>query len=84
MHGNVWEWCQDRWHENYDSAPPDGQAWEAEKDSIPYLKTIRGGGWDSSGAELRSGARNRVTSTIRLNNLGFRVVAEMSEQPANK
>src|SRR5262245_44470498 len=84
MHGNVWEWCQDRWHENYASAPTDGQAWESEKDSIAYLKTIRGGGWDSSGAELRSSARNRVTSTIRLNNLGFRVVAEMPEQSANK
>jgi formylglycine-generating enzyme required for sulfatase activity len=84
MHGNVWEWCQDRWHENYASAPADGQVWEAEKDSIPYLKVIRGGGWDSPGAELRSSARNRVTSTIRLSNLGFRVVAEMSEPAANK
>ncbi|MCI0665361.1 MAG: formylglycine-generating enzyme family protein [Acidobacteria bacterium] len=84
MHGNVWEWCQDRWHENYVSAPADGQVWEAEKDSIAYLKTIRGGGWDSPGAELRSSARNRVTSTIRLSNLGFRVVAELSEQTANK
>jgi formylglycine-generating enzyme required for sulfatase activity len=83
MHGNVWEWCQDRWHESYVSAPADGQVWEAEKDSIAYLKVIRGGGWDSPGAELRSAARNRVTSTIRLSNLGFRVVAEMPG-PTNK
>ncbi|MFM6252477.1 MAG: formylglycine-generating enzyme family protein, partial [Dolichospermum sp.] len=27
MHGNVWEWCQDDWHENYINAPDDGSAW---------------------------------------------------------
>ena len=27
MHGNVWEWCQDYWHGNYDGAPMDGRAW---------------------------------------------------------
>ncbi len=27
QHGNVWEWCADRWHENYEGAPTDGSAW---------------------------------------------------------
>ena len=31
MHGNVWEWVQDCWHENYNGAPADGSAWETDK-----------------------------------------------------
>ncbi len=32
MHGNVWEWCLDYWHQNYEGAPPDGGAWETGED----------------------------------------------------
>ena len=27
MHDNVWEWCEDVWHENYEGAPTDGSVW---------------------------------------------------------
>ncbi|MEQ8969303.1 MAG: formylglycine-generating enzyme family protein [Coleofasciculus sp. C1-SOL-03] len=33
MHGNVWEWCLDDWHENYEGAPTDGKAWLDKKNS---------------------------------------------------
>jgi formylglycine-generating enzyme required for sulfatase activity len=78
MHGNVWEWCSDVWNENYEGAPVDGKSWDTGK--IPYLRMIRGGGWDSLGAECRSNSRNRMTSTIRLNNIGLRIVADIPEQ----
>src|SRR5262245_63389624 len=34
MHGNVWEWVEDSWHETYDGAPTDGSAWLAGGDQI--------------------------------------------------
>jgi formylglycine-generating enzyme required for sulfatase activity len=79
MHGNVWEWCLDNWHENYVSAPDNGRAWQSG--GAAYLKVLRGGGWDSAGVECRSEFRDRLTSTLRMNNTGFRVVVEAAVQP---
>jgi formylglycine-generating enzyme required for sulfatase activity len=74
MHGNVWEWCLDSWHDNYYSSPADGRAWEEQ--GTAYLKVLRGGAWDSSAGECRTSSRNRITLSLRLNNVGFRVVTE--------
>jgi formylglycine-generating enzyme required for sulfatase activity/tRNA A-37 threonylcarbamoyl transferase component Bud32 len=41
MHGNVWEWCQDVWHGNYNGAPTDGSVWESDGDS--KNRVLRGG-----------------------------------------
>ncbi|MEO0837246.1 MAG: formylglycine-generating enzyme family protein, partial [Cyanobacteria bacterium J06642_3] len=55
MHGNVWEWCEDDWHKNYDGAPKGGSAWvEVESN----LKVIRGGSWNSYPNDCRSAYRN--------------------------
>ncbi len=45
MHGNVWEWCQDHWHGNYQDAPTDGSAW-IEGGNSEY-RVVRGGSWDT-------------------------------------
>jgi len=74
MHGNVWEWCIDTWHDSYALAPDDGRSWE--RAGGDYVKVIRGGAWNSYAGECRAGARNRITSPFKLNSVGFRVVME--------
>ncbi|WP_322745572.1 formylglycine-generating enzyme family protein [Plectonema radiosum] len=44
MHGNVWEWCNDTWHNNYESAPNDGGSWIDDNDET---RVLRGGSWTS-------------------------------------
>jgi formylglycine-generating enzyme required for sulfatase activity len=78
MHGNVWEWCLDTWHDNYSQAPNDGSS--REKEANNYVKVIRGGAWNSFAGECRAGARNRITAPFKLNGIGFRVVAEAEDK----
>ena len=71
MYGNVWEWCQDDWHENYQGAPNDGTAWiSGEIDK----KVRRGGSWLGSFDGSRSAYRGTNTRDFRDNDIGFRVV----------
>lgn len=78
MHGNVWEWCLDSWHDNYFAAPDNGRSWEAS--GVNYIKVIRGGGWDSVASECRVSARNRISSSFRLSGIGFRVAVEVADK----
>ena len=55
MHGNVWEWCDDVWHDNYNGAPIDGSAWLRAGDS--KHRVLRGGSWDSYDSYVRSALR---------------------------
>jgi formylglycine-generating enzyme required for sulfatase activity len=54
MHGNVTEWCQDWWHEDYKGAPEDGNAWEMPTSD---WKVFRGGSWAMSWSECKSSFR---------------------------
>lgn len=73
MHGNVSEWCQDWFHDNYNGAPTDGSAWEAN----PSIKcrVFRGGSFNSSGNNCRSGSRDRYVPVGKFPDNGLRVVA---------
>ncbi|MEL6441190.1 MAG: SUMF1/EgtB/PvdO family nonheme iron enzyme [Cyanobacteria bacterium J06621_8] len=71
MHGNLWEWCEDDWHNNYDSAPSDGSAWASKKSNH---KVIRGGSWYDSPPYCRSAIRSNNTRGFRNDFIGFCVV----------
>ena len=72
MHGNVWEWCQDKWHENYEGAPTDGSAWLSSGER-KNRHVLRGGSWIDSPRNCRSAYRYRFARDYIYNNLGFRV-----------
>ena len=88
MHGNVWEWCLDPWHENYEEAPRDGRVWDEGKESLyedisknidVLLKddrtcVLRGGSWDYDPWYCRSAYRFNNGRDARNYDYGFRVM----------
>jgi formylglycine-generating enzyme required for sulfatase activity len=70
MAGNVYQWVQDCYHDNYDGAPTDGSAW-ASGDCSRHI--VRGGSWSYNPQSLRSTRRSWGTSGYRNVDLGFRV-----------
>jgi formylglycine-generating enzyme required for sulfatase activity len=75
VHGNVWEWTQDCWHENYAGAPADGSPWESGR--CDY-RVVRGGSWATYPGDLRSAVRGRFAIDFRSNSLGFRVARALA------
>jgi formylglycine-generating enzyme required for sulfatase activity len=78
MHGNVWEWCLDEWHENYYGSPTDGSAWvdygEGEKSNeLGKIRLLRGGSWNNGARGCRSACRNNGRPVNRFDLIGFRV-----------
>jgi formylglycine-generating enzyme required for sulfatase activity len=72
MHGNVWEWVEDDFHERYKGAPDDGSAWT--DDPRGSLRVIRGGAWGLSAGRCRSASRDWFEPGYRSDYLGFRLV----------
>ena len=82
MHGNVFEWCLDDWHSNYEGAPTDGSAWiNNNNDNRSQDKVRRGGSWYSIPGYCRSACRfDDVNPEFRFNNIGFRVVCAVAQR----
>jgi formylglycine-generating enzyme required for sulfatase activity len=80
LHGNVWEWCEDHWHENYHQAPKAGEAWSTQTqkqtdDRQP--RVIRGGSWDDTAYYCRCGVRLWALPTFKGKLIGFRVAYDL-------
>jgi formylglycine-generating enzyme required for sulfatase activity len=87
MHGQVLEWCEDAWHDNYGNAPKDGISWQnvdrnsdtessLEQNSAgdrEEYRVLRGGSWFNVAGRCRSASRHRYGSDVWLNHVGFRV-----------
>jgi len=85
LHGNVWEWCLDHWHDSYKGAPADGSVWEnpaepnnkatTEKgnNSEQQRRLLRGGSWNGRPANCRSACRSFILPDDRCDLIGFRV-----------
>lgn len=87
MHGNVYEWCADVWHENYEGAPTtDGSVWDVSNGSgldpsSDLGKVLRGGSWVSLPKRCRSACRFYDATGSRYSSNGFRVVVIVSSLP---
>ena len=73
MSGNVWEWCEDDFHDNYEGAPVDGSAW-IDRPKRAERRVLRGGFWNGTARLCRVSIRYAFQPDDRLDNIGFRLV----------
>ena len=68
--GNVWEWLEDVWHDNYEGAPSDGSAWVSGDGN---MRLIHGGAWNYSDNWLRCSYRSGSNTSYKYFDKGFRI-----------
>jgi formylglycine-generating enzyme required for sulfatase activity/predicted Ser/Thr protein kinase len=76
MHGGVWEWCEDVWHDDYyGGAPTDGSAWLTGGDET--YRVLRGGSWDEPPTHCRAAYRKRLAPDVENDDVGLRLVCSL-------
>ena len=75
IYGNVWEWCSDRWHDNYNGAPTDGSSWET---GTGDRRILRGGAWFDFPVSYSSSSRPYWGADYRTDGIGFRVALDFT------
>ena len=97
LHGNVWKWCADPWHENYEGAPEDSRVWDEQNENGNYYQNIldnlevlmkdersrilRGGSWFNPPRDCRSAYRNHGEPDDGYNLNGVRVACVAARTP---
>ncbi|MEM7776352.1 MAG: SUMF1/EgtB/PvdO family nonheme iron enzyme [Pseudomonadota bacterium] len=79
MHGNVWEWCEDTWADDYQGAPSDGSP-RTNSDTFVF-RVMRGGSWYLTPQLLRSANRHRYSPDFVSNSFGFRLARTLNPTP---
>jgi formylglycine-generating enzyme required for sulfatase activity len=77
MHGYLWEWCQDVWHDSYEGAPANGSAWVSGGD--PKRRVLRGGSWKDAADALTSSYRRGAPMELKDDAVGLRCVLASTE-----
>jgi formylglycine-generating enzyme required for sulfatase activity len=72
VHGYLWEWCQDTWHDDYQGAPADGSAWEGPGPNV--RRVLRGGSWKERADSLTSSFRRAAEPSFRDDAVGLRCI----------
>lgn len=76
MHGYLWEFCRDAWHDDYTGAPADGRAWDAAGGKEKHPGVLRGGSWKDKAEHCTSTSRRKAPVDLRDDAVGFRCVLE--------
>lgn len=74
VHGYLWEWCADTWHDNYTGAPADGTDWTVGGDQAQRI--LRGGSWKDPAEQLTSSFRRAADRTLKDDAVGLRCVLQ--------
>jgi formylglycine-generating enzyme required for sulfatase activity len=72
VHGYLWEWCSDVWHDTYEGAPADGSAWTSGGNA--HCRVLRGGSWKDAAEKLTSSFRRGVKADFKDDAVGLRCV----------
>ena len=76
MIGQLWEWCADPWHRDYDGAPETAAVWSEGADDQPR-RVLRGGAWDMNAFRCRSPYRSHDHRALATDRFGFRLAADL-------
>ena len=79
LSGNVWEWCEDIWHDNYINAPINSKAWlDGGKQN---LRVVRGGSWGDNFKDCQTTHRDFRYPSQRYTFVGFRIAKNINSLP---